>query len=57
MLPFSSFTSDAETDAFAGGLTEDVTNALSHAGDWRVMSFASTLAFRTRPDSVVSIGR
>lgn len=57
VLPFSSFTSDPETDAFAGGLTEDVTNALSHSGDWRVTSSASTHAFRTRPDSVVSIGR
>ena len=55
VLPFSSFTSDPETDAFAGGLTEDVTNALSHAGDWRVTSFASTLL--SEPDRTRRLDR
>jgi TolB-like protein/cytochrome c-type biogenesis protein CcmH/NrfG len=57
VLPFSNFSSDPESNAFAAGLTEDVTNALSRAGVWRVASRAAALPFQTRPDTVASIGR
>jgi TolB-like protein len=57
VLPFASFSLDRETEAFAAGLTEDVANELSRAGQWRVVARTSTTPFQTRPDSVISIGR
>ena len=57
VLPFASFSLDGESEAFAAGLTEDVANALSRAGDWRVVARTSTAAFQTKPDSVISIGK
>ncbi len=56
VLSFVTFSPDAESEAFAAGLTKDVSAGLSHA-DVRVADRDSTLPFRTGVDSVLAIGQ
>lgn len=57
VLPFTSFSSDPETQTFAAELTEDVIHSLSRAGEWRVTAQTSTLPFKNSPATLASIGR
>ena len=51
VLPFLSFSSDADNEYFADGLTEDLTDALTRLGGMRVASRTSAFFFKgKRPD-------
>jgi TolB-like protein len=58
ILPFADFSGDPKTEAFAAGLTEDVTATLSGSGIWRVAARAQTPDLPgPSTDSLRTIGR
>jgi len=57
VLSFVSLNPDPEVEAFAAGLSEGVTDALSGDRDVSVAARPSTRAFDGRPDSAVSTGQ
>jgi TolB-like protein/class 3 adenylate cyclase/Tfp pilus assembly protein PilF len=57
VLPFNTVSHDPEQDAFADGLTEDLTNALGHEPGSFVISSNTALTYKGKPIDVRQIGR
>ncbi len=57
VLPFQSVSHDADQDAFADGLTEDLTNALGHIPGSFVISSSTALTYKGKSVDVRQIGR
>ncbi|UCF78171.1 MAG: protein kinase, partial [Candidatus Eiseniibacteriota bacterium] len=57
VLPFANLSADSEQDYFCDGMAEEVTNALSHVEDLRVVARTSSFAFKGRDEDVRAIGR
>jgi adenylate cyclase len=56
VLPFQSVSHDADQDAFAAGLTEDLTNALGHISGSFVISSNTALVYRGKSVDVRQVG-
>jgi serine/threonine protein kinase/Flp pilus assembly protein TadD len=56
VLPFSSFSGDAENEYFADGITEDVIANLSKIRSLKVISRTSVMPFKKRQQSLTEIG-
>ncbi|HEY9218433.1 MAG TPA: tetratricopeptide repeat protein, partial [Phenylobacterium sp.] len=57
VLPFASFSSEAETGYFADGLTEEVINSLAQNGDLKVAGRTSAFYFKGKNEDLREIGR
>lgn len=57
VLPFASFTSGEESEYFADGLTEEVTNSLAQVPDLKVAGRTSAFYFKGRNEDVRDIGK
>ena len=57
VLPFQSVGHDPDQDAFADGLTVDLTNALGHISGSFVISSSTALTYKGKPIDVRQIGR
>ena len=57
VLPFQSVNHDPDQDAFADGLTVDLTNALGHLPDSFVISSSTALTYKGKSIDVRQIGR
>jgi hypothetical protein len=57
VLPFQSVSHDPEQDAFADGLTVDLTNVLGHWPGWFVIASNTALTYKGKSIDVRQIGR
>src|SRR6185436_4141911 len=57
VLPFTSFSEDAESNYFADGLTEELINDLAHIPGMKVSGRTSSFYFKNRNEDLREIGR
>ncbi len=57
VLPFTNVSADEEQQYFCDGMTEEITNALSHVGGLRVVARTSAFSFRGKEIDIREIGR
>ncbi len=57
VLPFTSFSDDADSNYFADGLTEELINDLAHIGGLKVSGRTSSFYFKNRNQDLREIGR
>ena len=57
MLPFTSFSDDADSNYFADGLTEELINNLAHIPGLKVSGRTSSFYFKNRNEDLREIGR
>jgi adenylate cyclase len=57
VLPFVNMSTDAETEYFSDGMTEEILNALTRVEGLRVTSRTSSFAFKGRHEDIRDIGR
>jgi TolB-like protein/Tfp pilus assembly protein PilF len=57
VLPFTSFSDDADSNYFADGLTEELINDLAHIGGLKVSGRTSAFYFKNRNEDLREIGR
>ncbi len=57
VLPFENFSSDAEQDHFADGLTEEILNSLARIPDLQVTARTSAFAFKGKAEDIKAAGK
>ena len=57
VLPFENFSSDADQDHFADGLTEEILNSLARIPDLQVTARTSAFAFKGKAEDLKAVGR
>lgn len=57
VLPFSDLSPSKDQEYFCDGITEEITNALSHVDGLRVVARTSAFAFKNKQDDIRAIGR
>lgn len=57
VLPFRSFSADAEQEYFADGLTEEILNALARVADLKVTARTSSFAFKDKAEDLKAVGK
>jgi TolB-like protein/tetratricopeptide (TPR) repeat protein/predicted Ser/Thr protein kinase len=57
VLPFENYSSDADQDHFASGLTEEILNSLARIPDLQVTARTSAFAFKGKAEDLKAVGR
>jgi TolB-like protein/tetratricopeptide (TPR) repeat protein len=57
VLPFENFSSDADQDHFADGLTEEILNSLARVPDLQVTARTSAFAFKGKSEDLKAVGK
>jgi TolB-like protein len=57
VLPFENFSSDADQDHFADGLTEEILNSLARIPDLQVTARTSAFAFKGKAGDLKAVGK
>jgi eukaryotic-like serine/threonine-protein kinase len=57
VLPFDNLSAEKDQDYFCDGITEEITNALTHVDGLRVVARTSAFAFKDRKEDIRAIGQ